>query len=696
MTHPSKHSKTTERWESRSTLIFTTKLRSLITLKGWPALRQAKKSTGSTAPETTPQETFAGPLERRTAETCVEQSGLYTTANGWPLKSSLSDLLTNSSRKLLLGLLNAASPVRRSWRGNPSAPVPVFDIVNAGPRHRFCTANFVAHNCLGLGYGCGWHKFVTFARQMLPEKTYNAVFGAPVSANEIRLFMTSLGKRMRDGKELTAKFQALPPQEKAYWVNSAKQVEAYRKSNPKVTELWALLEKLMERACGNKEFSLELPSGRVLSYKAPKNHGGLSAETPRLGRMMRVKYHGGILTENCLAGDTEVLTPRGWIPLREVNTSDTVWDGEEFVPHEGLVYKGQHPTVSVGGVRATADHKFLSMDGVSWVDAACINHLRELKSLHHDGSDRPHRLHICKPNGVSSVRNKRAQEIVACAVRLRRPSHVPCLRASRGETGLLSKTVSPVPGEPAEPSHNPRYVPTPGVRGVEQYVGSVQAPVAQSLQKLRRAWDKCRARMEAVPQFLARHGAVLPPRLRLGSDKQQPRLLCRELSLDYPQSELRQQAEQLDRSVGVARKLEGIRRREWGPPLHARLSATKGLDVGAGAKHAGQRNEQVYDLVNCGPRHRFAVRGGPGLPVFIAHNCTQGVARDVFADCVLRLEAAGYSLILHAHDEAVCLVDEATAEADCAAIEKIMSTPPEWMPTLPQAAEAHVCSLYTK
>ena len=35
----------------------------------------------------------------------------------------------------------------------------------------------------------------------------------------------------------------------------------------------------------------------------------------------------------------------------------------------------------------------------------------------------------------------------------------------------------------------------------------------------------------------------------------------------------------------------------------------------------GSRLEPVYDLIDCGPRSRFVVRGSDGLPL-IVHNCT--------------------------------------------------------------------------
>ena len=54
--------------------------------------------------------------------------------------------------------------------------------------------------------------------------------------------------------------------------------------------------------------------------------------------------------------------------------------------------------------------------------------------------------------------------------------------------------------------------------------------------------------------------------------------------------------------------------------------------------------------MNCGPRHRFVVRGADGQPL-IVHNCTQAFARDVLAWNMPTLDAKGYRIVLSVHDE---------------------------------------------
>jgi len=104
---------------------------------------------------------------------------------------------------------------------------------------------------------------------------------------------------------------------------------------------------------------------------------------------------------------------------------------------------------------------------------------------------------------------------------------------------------------------------------------------------------------------------------------------------------------------------------------------------------------KVYDILNAGPRRRFTVRGGDGKP-FIVSNCVQATARDVFADGLLRVEAAGFQILFHCHDEVVCEVPAQSAPEAAAAIARLMTTAPEWMPGIPLEAETQISDHYCK
>jgi len=80
----------------------------------------------------------------------------------------------------------------------------------------------------------------------------------------------------------------------------------------------------------------------------------------------------------------------------------------------------------------------------------------------------------------------------------------------------------------------------------------------------------------------------------------------------------------------------------------------------------------------------------------LTENIVQAVARDVFADGLQRLEAKGYRIVWHVHDEVIIEVPEQHAEAVLTDTINILSTPPKWATHLPLAAEGSVETTYTK
>ena len=81
----------------------------------------------------------------------------------------------------------------------------------------------------------------------------------------------------------------------------------------------------------------------------------------------------------------------------------------------------------------------------------------------------------------------------------------------------------------------------------------------------------------------------------------------------------------------------------------------------------------------------------------LVENVTQAVARDCLAEAIERLEAAGFPIVFHVHDEVVIDIrpyaeDDAMLEQVCS----IMKQPPAWAPDLPLNAAGWVGDFFTK
>ena len=217
----------------------------------------------------------------------------------------------------------------------------VYDIINAGARHRFTVSGVLVHNC---GYGGGVNAL--------------KAFGAD------KMGMTD--EEMQDV------------------------VDKWRDSNANVAAWWKTMENAAVRAVarqvetvdkiGGITFSYEngvlfmkLPSGRRLAYwgaaygesrfqpgRKTLSYMGVNQQTKKWSR---VETWGGKLVENCWAAGTLVCTNHGWIPIEKITCDDLIWDGFDWVKHDGAVCRGSQRTMSVDGERCTPDHKIRTTRG---------------------------------------------------------------------------------------------------------------------------------------------------------------------------------------------------------------------------------------------------------------------------------------------------------------------------------------------
>ena len=481
-------------------------------------------------------------------------------------------------------------------------------------------------------------------------------------------------------------------------------VATFREVNDKIVRLWHGLERAAKSAMevpgsvteyNGIRFNLAadgsylvmvLPNGRRLWYARPKLEdtetpwGAPTTQITYMGidqytrQWKRISTYGGKLTENCLTGDTEVLTSEGWKPIAAIRLEDRIWDGVEWVRHEGLIDQGRQPTVELSGVRLTADHEVLTDEG--WKAASQV-----------EGHDR---LSCWLPDG-ERVRRERRQEIaVEMPLRLRGRENATGRRAYQDEEargrGVLRLQAIP-DGFSAE--DDSRHVQASSVRGLEEHAGSLPAPLALCLEELRRAWDHGMRALAVFRGVLGGHGALVPAGALAGAYQQQRPVLAGQLPVGDQRGADAQPTPKpsyrhAPRAHDSGRSGKRVRDRED----YAALPDTARHHRPGTARPTG-RTEQVYDIRNCGPRRRFVVRPSGGGQPFIAHNCIQAIARDLLATAMYRAEhALGMPVVLTVHDEIVCEVPEDSGlglDDLIGAMEQV----PKWAAGCPVKAEGY-------
>ena len=82
------------------------------------------------------------------------------------------------------------------------------------------------------------------------------------------------------------------------------------------------------------------------------------------------------------------------------------------------------------------------------------------------------------------------------------------------------------------------------------------------------------------------------------------------------------------------------------------------------------------------------IKGSGAFGGLMLENICQALCRDIFVEGMLRLEAAGYSIVMHTHDDYVVEFPD-----DSGSLEEfvgLITTPPSWAPDLPIAAKARI------
>ena len=106
------------------------------------------------------------------------------------------------------------------------------------------------------------------------------------------------------------------------------------------------------------------------------------------------------------------------------------------------------------------------------------------------------------------------------------------------------------------------------------------------------------------------------------------------------------------------------------------------------------RNQVVVFADNAAGQFKDCRHGNGAYGGVWTENVVSGIARDLLAEAMLRIEAAGYPIVLHVHDELVCEVPDGFGSTD--EFTHLMTRKPAWALELPIAAQAWTGQRYCK
>lgn len=486
-------------------------------------------------------------------------------------------------------------------------------------------------------------------------------------------------------------------------------VDLWRSASPRICALWKSLERAMMkcivRKCstvstiGHIRFDWEqgivwmrLPSGRRIAYYGAqygesrwKNGNAISymGQDQRTKKWARLETWGGKLVENCWAEGTLVLTDRGWVPIESITPADLIWDGIEWVETDGAIRREHREQLfELDGLLVTGDHRILTTEG--W---------RNVKTC--DGLDRLP-VQLPENNWPRQEQGRPRQNTLGGEMRMREtvgsgyPGHTKKRKTRPPLLLRMQETRAHVTS-----TYHARNVSAPRLCRLALFSSALYKPKRSGLAQLWGAgYYRLRQMAAQLRELLGGHGRFIQTTRGLGvrPHRQRHGVFTGQLSLGVS---IGQRPKQTRRPQGAIQRALYPAERTVGNNgyrvHHTVVSFRPRLSVRTSDRHSGP-DKPIYDILNCGARHRYVVLGNTGA--ILSHNCVQSIARDCLRESMLALDAAGCDIRAHVHDEVI--ISEPRDGRSVEDIAEIMGRPLPWAEGLPLRGDGYECDFYMK
>lgn len=308
---------------------------------------------------------------------------------------------------------------------------------------------------------------------------------------------------------------------------------------------------------------------------------------------------------DCIAEGSKVLTHRGLVAIENVLYNDMLWDGCEFVPHGGVIYKGERDVITYSGLTATQDHLVKTAQG--WIPFGECARLGIPIACTAYGECCVREDEGYFSGGDGEANNERSVSERELPVhKVRSPDDA-------------SREVASFWGRLQEMLHE-KGCPVVGGGKSDGDEGKVYKSISQGIQKLWRAWNKVQFQiatrlcgLDHGKYSSANQGQEYP----IGSDRQQWALRAGESSLGKQEPELRKYS-----TRWLGSKDSQVSRGSSGNTVLGQNFAESyfnGDESRANSQQVsqafGQTKRRVWDILNAGPRNSFTCEG------LLVHNC---------------------------------------------------------------------------
>lgn len=306
------------------------------------------------------------------------------------------------------------------------------------------------------------------------------------------------------------------------------------------------------------------------------------------------------LKPSCIAEGQRVLTDSGLVPIEQVTRSMRVWDGCNFVSHGGTVLRGKRTVIQYAGLRATPDHRVWTQEG--WQTfGECAAKQIPIRVTGLGGA------HVWEADG--RVRGGCAEEkgwhasLIGRMHRVQRAITKGSLYPGARDRGVPFLRESASYSEVA-------------VSKVQLGKDALHKFTRRALSGLRHAWDRISVRLSTGNGVMGGAGAWFAPGTSDRPHRKRWTLRARQSSLVVSVSEhlpySPQNAKCASPQVSPGASGNQVCRCDAAAPgreIHVRGNR------GAISSAFEQAEGRVWDILDCGPLHRFTVEG------LLVHNC---------------------------------------------------------------------------